>query len=214
MPSAPGAKPSALRASQVRKSISARGSARCATCERHARCDRHPRRTVRQARPVRLARQVRQRRQVQLKCRVRAAVPSAAGALRGLGRPKCVGRAARARCAARVARGVANAAPGAPRLLSAPGEAPAGPKPPRAPRGRRTETRPREGEVAVGGPRAKLRQRGRAIKIWTSPPRNLKQVFSATRRRPRTPNFNVQAKTAGFRISSGAASRAVRAAEH
>ena len=121
---------------------------------------------MRQARPVRLARQVRQ---VQLKCRVRAAVPSAAGALRGLGRPKCVGRAARARCAARVARRVANVAPGAPCLPSAPGEAPAGPKPPRAPRGRRTETRPREGEVTAGGPRAKLRQRGRAIKIWTSP---------------------------------------------
>ena len=104
-------------------------------------------------------------------------MPSAAGALSGLGRPKCVGRATRARCAARVARGVANAAPGAPRLLSAPGEAPAGPKPPRAPRGRRTETRPREGEVTVGGPRAKLPlQRGARLKSG-HPPAKLKASF-------------------------------------
>ena len=66
-------KQSGVHASQIRKSMRARGSARCAECARRARWDKRARRTVRQARPVRQARQVRHPFQMQLRRWGRAA---------------------------------------------------------------------------------------------------------------------------------------------
>ena len=47
-----------------------------------------------------------------------------------------------------------------------------------------------------------------------NPPRNLIAFFSATRQRPRPPNFNVHARSANFRFFFRTAGRVARTAEH